>query len=76
MSIFESLGGQTTPMQQVNPMQMLQQIQSNPSAVLRSRGLTIPEGMSNPQQIVQHLVQSGQVSNSRLQQVMQMMGRR
>lgn len=72
MSIFDSLGG----MKQQNPMQMVQQLQANPAAMLRSRGLNIPDGMSNPQQIVQHLVQSGQVPNSRLQQIMQMMGKR
>ncbi len=70
MSIFDSLGGQQ------NPMQMVQQLRANPAAMLRSRGLNIPDGMSNPQQIVQHLVQSGQVPNSRLQQIMQMMGKR
>lgn len=74
MSIFDSLGGMKSPMQ--NPMQMVQQLQANPAAMLRSRGLNIPDGMSNPQQIVQHLVQSGQVPNTRLQQIMQMMGRR
>lgn len=72
MSIFDSLSG----MKQQNPMQMVQQLQANPAAMLRSRGLNIPDGMSNPQQIVQHLVQSGQVPNSRLQQIMQMMGKR
>ena len=72
MSIFDSLSG----MKQQNPMQMVRQLQANPAAMLRSRGLNIPDGMSNPQQIVQHLVQSGQVPNSRLQQIMQMMGRR
>ena len=70
MSLFDALG------QQANPMQMIQQIRQNPAAMLKQAGMTIPDGMSNPQQIVQHLVQSGQVSNARLQSVMQMMGRR
>ncbi len=69
MSIYDSLG-------QPNPMQALQQLRQNPAAMLRQKGLNIPDGMMNPQQIVQHLVQSGQVSNGRLQQVMQMVGRR
>ena len=68
MSLFDAL--------QANPMQMIQQLRQNPSAVLKQAGMTIPDGMSNPQQIVQHLVQSGQVSNAKLQSVMQMMGRR
>jgi len=73
MSLFDALGGGTPKM---NPMQMIQQLRQNPAAMLRQAGMTIPDGMSNPQQIVQHLVQSGQVSNTRLQSVMQMMGRR
>ena len=68
MSIYESLN--------MNPMQMMNQLRSNPSAVLKQRGLNVPMGMNNPQQIVQHLIQSGQVPNARLQQIMQMMGRR
>lgn len=62
-----------------NPMQLVQQIRANPAAMLKQRGLTIPEGMSDPQQIIQHLVQSGQVPNAKYQQAMQaaqMMGRR
>lgn len=70
MSIFESLG-----QQQMNPQQVMQQLRSNPAAMLKQRGLNIPAGMTNPQQIVQHLVNSGQIPNARLQQVMQMMRR-
>lgn len=60
----------------MNPQQMLAQIKSNPAAVLKQRGLNIPDGMNNPQQIIQHLVSSGQVPQSRYMQAMQMMGRR
>lgn len=60
----------------MNPQQMLQQIKSNPAEVLRKRGLNIPAGMNNPQQIIQHLLSSGQVPQSRYFQAMQMMGRR
>lgn len=71
MSIFDQLGGQqAAPM---NPMQMIQQIKSDPAGMLRQKGLTIPAGMNNPQQIVQHLLQSGQVPQARYQQIMQMM---
>lgn len=62
------------PMMMMNPMMMLQQLRQNPAALLQSRGLNVPAGMADPQQIVQHLVQSGQVSNGALQQVMQMFG--
>lgn len=71
MSIFDSLGPQ-----QLNPMQAMQQLRQNPVATLRQRGINVPDGMTDPQRIIQHLVQSGQVSSARLQQVMQMVGRR
>ena len=72
MSIYDAL----TTKAPANPVQMLQQIRSNPAAVLRQRGLNIPDGMTNPQQIIQHLLSSGQVPQARYQQAMQMMGRR
>lgn len=53
--------------QQINPMQMLQQLRQNPSAVLQRAGYNVPDGMTNPQQIINHLLQSGQMTNSRLQ---------
>lgn len=78
MSIFNSLQSQNALVSQnaMNPMQLVQQIQRNPAAMLRQRGLTIPDGMTNPQQIVQHLLQSGQVPQARYQQIMSMMGHR
>lgn len=68
MSLFDQL--------QMNPQQMLQQLRADPVGTLRQRGLNIPQGMTNPQQIVSHLMQTGQVTNPRLQQAMQMMGQR
>ena len=73
MSLFDSLRG-VTP--QANPQQLLQQLRADPAGMLKQRGLNIPAGMNNPQQIISHLVQSGQVPNARLQQIVQMMGRR
>lgn len=70
MGLFDQLG------QQQNPMQMLQQIRQNPAAILQRAGLNIPAGMTDPQQIIQHLMQSGQVSQQRYQQAMQMMRKR
>ena len=69
MSIYEQLGNS-------GQQNMLNQLKANPASVLKQRGLNIPQGMTNPQQIIQHLVNSGQVSNPRLQAVMQMLGRR
>ena len=71
MSIFESMGNK-----QINPQQMLNSLRNNPAALLKQRGYTIPDGMTNPQQIIQHLVNSGQVPQGRYQQALQMMMRR
>lgn len=76
MSLFDQLGGGSSP-QQMNPMQMMQKIKSDPAGVLRQRGLNIPGGLNDPQQIVNHLIQSGQIPQNRLTWAMQMMqGRR
>ena len=71
MSLFDRLSGQ-----QQNPQQILQQLQQDPAGMLKQKGLTIPRGMTNPQQIVSHLISSGQIPNARLQRVLQMMGQR
>lgn len=75
MSLFDSLGGSKAP-QQITPQQAMQQLRANPAAVLKQAGMNIPAGMNDPRQIVNHLVQSGQLPQNRLTQIMQMMGRR
>ena len=74
MSLFDNLGdkNQQTP----NPMQMLSQLKQNPADFIAKAGFNVPQGMSNPQQIINHLMQSGQVTQSRYNQVMQMMRRK
>ena len=77
MSIFQQLG--QAPQQVGNPMQMLSQLRSNPVGMLKQAGYNIPDGMTNPQQIVNHLLNSGQVNNGRLnmaQQMAQQFGRK
>lgn len=57
--LFNSLGGGNA----TNPMQMLNQLMSNPVQFLASRRLNIPRDISgNPQAIVQHLLNTGQMS--------------
>lgn len=58
-----------------NMQSALMQIKQNPAAVLRQAGLNIPNGMNNPNQIVNYLLQSGQVNQSRLAQAQQMAAR-
>lgn len=64
-SLYKTLGNQ-------GPAQMLQQIRQNPMAVLSKAGMNIPQGMSDPNTIIQHLLNSGQVSQERYNQVMRM----
>lgn len=72
MSLFGN-GGQKNG-QQITPQQAWQQFQKNPVGQLRQIGFNIPDGMNGGQEIMWHLVQTGQVPQGRLQQVMQMMG--
>ena len=55
-----------------NPIQLLQMLQGNPADMLRRAGLNLPTGITNPQQIVEHLVRTGQISQERLNQAQQM----
>lgn len=72
MGVFDKL--EQNP-QQRNPMQMLQQLRSNPVNVLKQAGYNIPNGMNNPQQMVNYLLQSGQVPQFKYQQAMQAFSR-
>ena len=57
-----------------NPMQMMQmlaQFKNNPMGMLAQR-FNIPQNIQNPQDIIQHLLNSGQVSQSQVNQAMQM----
>ena len=74
MSIFDNIGRPNAPNVLPNAQSALQQIMRDPAGVLKQRGLSIPTGMTNPQQIINHLVQSGQVPQNRLTQAMQMLG--
>ena len=70
--LFQSFGQQAAPAQQ-NPRDAAMNL-------MRQRGIQIPDGISgNPQAIIQHLMQSGQIPQGRLnmaQQIMQRMFRR
>lgn len=68
--IFNALGGAMSG--GMNPMQMLTQLKSNPLGLLRSAGYNVPDNMSNPQAIIQHLMNSGQLSQEQLNKAQQM----
>lgn len=74
MSIFDSLGGQRQQSPRVTPQQALSQLQNDPSGTLRQCGLNIPAGMTDPQQITQHLMQSGQLPQGIFGRAMQIVG--
>lgn len=67
MSIFDRIqGGQPN----------VQQIQNDPIGMAKQAGYQIPENLAgNPQAMVMHLIQSGQVSNPMLQKIMPMIQR-
>ena len=51
--------------QKMNPqMQMLNQIKNNPGAFLQQRGINIPQGMNNPNDIISYLMKTGRVSQA------------
>jgi hypothetical protein len=54
-----------------NLMQIYQQFKSNPIGFLAQR-YNIPQGISAPQDIIQHLLNSGQVSQAQVNRAMQM----
>lgn len=56
----------------MNPMQMLQQLQQNPVQFLKQAGLNIPENLNSPNDIIQHLMNSGQVSQEAYNRARQM----
>lgn len=77
MGLFDRLGGQQGQQQQITPDMMRKEIGSikaNPGQYLSGRGFNIPDGMTDPKQITQHLLQTGQIGGNRLQQVMRMIG--
>lgn len=77
MSLFDRLGGAPNAGRGVpqNAQEVLSQAietaKANYMAMIQQKGWTIPNGMTDPQQMVQHLVQSGQVPPARYQQAQQ-----
>lgn len=76
MSIMDRIGqqGQAQPAQDDIRAEM-GKIRQDPGAYLQQRGFQIPSGMTDPREITQHLLRSGQVGNQRLQMVMRMLGK-
>lgn len=62
MSIFDSLGGQKQ--QPITRDQAMKQIQADPRGILSRCGLNLPDGISDPQQMVSYLFRSGQIGRN------------
>ena len=57
------------PMNQM--MQMFNQMKQNPMAILSKR-FNLPQNMNDPKEIVQHLLNSGQINQQQVDQAMAM----
>lgn len=83
MGLFDMMGQRPTQgtqqgQHQPTEAEMRREVDSisrNPVGYLRQRGFNIPDGMTDPRQITQYMLQNGMVSGGRLQQVMRMIGR-
>ena len=63
-------------MNPMNIMSMLQQFRQNPMQMLMQRRMNVPANISNdPQAILNHLLQTGQVSQDQVNKAYQQMGR-
>ena len=71
--MFEALGNNQ---QRPDQRQQLQQLKSNPADFLKKMGYNLPAGVDtrNPNAIINGLVQTGQIGNGRVQQLMRMFG--
>lgn len=56
----------------MNPMQLLRQLQTNPAQMLRQAGFNIPQNATDPNAIISHLMESGQITQERYNQARQM----
>ena len=55
----------------INLMRMYQQLRQNPMQLLAQK-YNIPQNINDPQQIIQYLLNSGQITQAQLNQAMQM----
>lgn len=55
----------------MNNLAMINQFRNNPMALLSQR-FNLPANMNNPQEIVQHLLNTGQISQEQVNQAMEM----
>ena len=72
------MGGQggNAPAPQMNMLDAMRQLQADPAGLVKQAGFQIPEGIgNNPQAMVMHLIQSGQVGNPMMRMIQPMLNR-
>ena len=57
--------------QRPNMLTMLSQLKQDPVAMLSTK-YSVPQGMTNPNEILQHLLTTGQVTQDQVNRIMQM----
>lgn len=55
-----------------NIFSMLNSLMSNPMQFLTQKGFNLSQNISDPQQIIQHLLNTGQISQDQVNRAMQM----
>ncbi|MBO7670390.1 MAG: hypothetical protein J6S60_07345 [Oscillospiraceae bacterium] len=71
MSIFDNLQHNAQPTRQ----QALEEVKRDPHGVMKRMGLTVPEDMTDPLQMADYLISSGQITGPRAQMARQLMAR-
>ena len=60
---------------QMNFMQMFQQFRANPMQMIIQSRMNVPSGMNDPNQILNHLLKTGQITQDQINSAYQMMQR-
>lgn len=68
--LFNALGG--AAMGNLNPRAMLAQLKQNPIGMLRQYGFNVPDNINDPNAIIQHLMNSGQINQQQYNRARQM----
>ena len=61
---------------QNGPFAMLDQLKQNPYQMLAQRGFNIPQNLNNPNDILQYLLNTNQITQQQVNNVMTMLQRR
>lgn len=81
MSLYDRIGGQRggipqpQPTQQT-PQQIIAQIKHDPTATLAQAGIDIPQGMTDAEQVLNHMLSGNQLKPGVRQMALRMLGRR